>query len=282
VSGSLPLYLDPAVDAYLLSHHSADDVYLLERQNGVSYWIPRLINNNLTWRYVGATHEHLVAVDGPYKTRRLHTMKIIDHGDGGSKGDKYNRDRALLEAETLSDPENARSWFYLGQTYLGLELYSQAIEAFRRRVELKGVDEETYYAQYQLGNALNLTEQPKEALVAWLKAWNMRPKRREALYEVVKQMRRQELYLPAYALATAVSTLPPADDVLFVNKDVEDFLLPFERSICAYYVEGAKAALDQTLALLVNPDLPEYIREVAIKNWELYRRWIALNDKGNA
>ena len=60
----------------------------------------------------------------------------------------------MLLAEVERNPEDERSAFYLAQTYFNLGDFASAIEWFKRRVEMGGWDEETYYAKYQMAEAM--------------------------------------------------------------------------------------------------------------------------------
>ncbi len=259
--------LDPAVDSYLLEH--AGDP---------SYWIPRLVRGDRSWHFVGVTHEYLATADGaPHARLKLAGLTIRHFADGGSRADKYERDRALLEAEVAKNPGDARSWFYLGRTYSDCGLPELAAEAFRRRVELGGWAEETYYAQFEIGNARYRSGDIDGAVMAWLSAWQLRPERLEALHAVVRQFRIQGLYQAAMALAEPVlHARPPADDILFVQSGIWDFELPLEHSICAYYVRGPKACLTETEALLALPGVPDAVLDFASQNADLCRRELNL------
>jgi cytochrome c-type biogenesis protein CcmH/NrfG len=44
------------------------------------------------------------------------SIAIRHHMDGKNREDKFTRDAALLKAIVEKDPEDARAWFYLGQS----------------------------------------------------------------------------------------------------------------------------------------------------------------------
>src|SRR5690606_15401410 len=202
-------------------------------------------------------------------------LRIRHHADGGSRSDKFERDRALLAAEVRRKPDDARSWFYLARTYQDLGQYPEALEAFRTRVGLGGWAEEAYYAQFQVGNLVARLDGVDAAIGEWLRAWEMRPERIEALHAAVRELRVSGRYRAALALAEAVTTTQPPDDVLFVHGDVWTYHLPLERSICSYYVDGPQSCLEQSDALLALPDLPESVRTFAEGNAQLCRKQLA-------
>ncbi len=253
------------------------DAYLLEHSGSQSYWIPRLLRGDLPWRFVGVTHEYLALErNAPHSRAKLAALTIDHFADGGSRSDKYDRDRRLLEAEVEKRPEDARSWFYLGRTYLDMGLLDLAVTAFRRRVTLGGWQEEAYYAGFEAGNALSRAGREEEAICAWLEAWQLRPSRLEALHAAIRSMRAKGWYQAAFALAESVVGAQPPDDILFVHRDVWEFELPLEHSICAYYVQGPRACLTESERLLNKPGLPKHVRKFAFDNAALCRRDLGL------
>ena len=125
------------------------------------------------WRFVGATHEY-IATDGTDRTEKLDGILIQHHQDGGTRAAKFQRDVALSE-ELERNPEDARSVFYLAQTYRDLDRPEEAIELYRRRVAMGGWEEEVFYAQYQVGVLSERAGDHERAVVALLEAWEIRP-----------------------------------------------------------------------------------------------------------
>lgn len=245
--------LDPDVDAWLIRH--AGDL---------SYAVPRLVRGDLPWRFEGATHEYL-ALDGDVRQRELETMVVRHHADGGSRADKFERDRRLLEAAVSDDPEDARSWFYLGQTLRDLGETDAAIDAYRRRTGLGGWDEELAYSWLQIGLLLE-RDDPTSALAALHEAWEARPVRPEALHALARLHRDAGRFHSALAMAELGLSLPPSEDQLFVHRDVERWGLRFERSIAAYWTGDVEGSLLDTDAVLAAGDVPEHVVDHAERN----------------
>ena len=117
--GCLPLLDDRSVDAYRLRHH-----------DGIEYDVERLVRGDLPWRYVGRTHEYLTCDGHDTTSELLHAWQVIHHGDGGSRDDKFERDRVLLELSLAEDPDDPRTNFYLGQTLETLGEHALARHAY--------------------------------------------------------------------------------------------------------------------------------------------------------
>ena len=96
---------------------------------------------------------------------------------------KYARDRDLLLAEVERNPEDARSVFYLAQSYFDLGDFVNARKWYARRVEMGGWDEEVYYSMYRLAESMSELGEPwPDVQDAYLRAWEFRPTRAEPLH----------------------------------------------------------------------------------------------------
>ena len=230
----------PSVEAGLLRH-----------EGDPAYWIPRLVQADLPWSFTGPTHEHL-SCDVPHRTERLDWLVIEHHADGGSRGDKLERDRRLLEAELERHPDDARSVFYLAQTLRDMGLTAEAVELYRRRVRLGGWVEEVFYAQLQVG-ALVARDDWFAAVPELLAAWELRPVRAEPLLELARGYRSRGAPHLARTFARMGLDLPyPGDDLLFVHPEAYEWALRFEHAIAAYHCGDAEQALADNDRLLAD------------------------------
>ncbi len=169
-----------------------------------------VIRGDLDWNYVGAVHEYLNITD-----RRIGTMEgcaIVDHYDGGNRGDKGARELAILTREVGERPDDPRPLFYLAGTHRDLGNIDYAISLFERRAAMPDTwEEERWYAQYQ---AARWKPWP-EGLAALLAAHNARPSRIEPLADICLRLRADGLWAAAEVFADAVERTPPSEDVLF-------------------------------------------------------------------
>ena len=90
--------------------------FLLRHEGPIDYWVERLVSDRHDWRYVGPTHEYIESAE-PTNRGKLNELTVVHHEDGGSRKDKYERDIQLLKRALDTDPDNARSIFYLAQSY---------------------------------------------------------------------------------------------------------------------------------------------------------------------
>src|SRR5579862_294680 len=207
----------------------AGDGYMVElRGDGeTSYWLPLLVSTARTWEYGGVTHE---ALPGTLHFPKLEAFGIIHHGDGTNRTTKYERDRDLLEAALVDEPENARYVFYLAQTYRDLGEHDKAAELYERRATMGGWVEEDYYARFQAAHL-------RRSVEGLLRAWEFCPQRGEALYEALRLMRERGMWQTAYALSLRGMELtqPPPDHILFVECWVHEWGMRFEYSIACWW-----------------------------------------------
>jgi glycosyltransferase involved in cell wall biosynthesis len=245
------------------------DAFLLDVvSHGQTYGMPYLVRAGLPWRYEGVTHEFITA-DRPVKRERLSGLRIRHHADGGSRADKFERDRRLLEEYLASHPDDPRTVFYLAQTYRDLGETARAVELYRRRAELGGWEEESFYALYQVGRLL-ITDDWPAACEALLSAYAMRPSRAEPLYQLARGFRERRQYAPAYLFANQGLAQPRPEDVLFVETFVYDWGLRFERSVSAWYV-GRRDECRSDSEQLARMELPEVWRTAVEGNLALFK-----------
>jgi glycosyltransferase involved in cell wall biosynthesis len=241
------------------------DSYMIRHAGDLEYRNKRLVRSTLPWRYVGSTHEYLTT-DPPDHELHLDEL-VVDHfADGGSRADKFERDVRLLSADLERDPGNTRTVFYLAQTRRDLGERDEAIALYRRRAEMGGWPEEVYFSLLQIGELLADAGDWPLAMDAFVEAWEFRPQRLEALYELTSRLRVRGQYQAAYAFANAGIGEPQPDDVLFVRPWVYRWGLLFELSISAYWVDDFLGSVHACDKLLEMPDLPALHREQTIVN----------------
>ncbi|MFE5536716.1 glycosyltransferase [Streptomyces sp. NPDC056492] len=240
--------------------------YMLRHEGATEYRIKRLVRGDLPWRYEGVTHEYLTCdAPGEYDERpgfqeNLDTLFIEDHADGGSRHDKFERDARLLGAELERDPSNTRTAFYLAQTMRDMGDTAAAIRLYQHRAAMGGWAEEVYYALLQAGVLSAESGDWPAAMDALSQAWESRPTRLEACYELASRLRVLGRHRTAHAITSAVLDRPAPPDLLFVQPWVYRWGLLFEHSITAYWVGDMQASLRACDRLLALPDLPESYR----------------------
>ncbi|MGH9364192.1 MAG: hypothetical protein ACRD1B_02855 [Thermoanaerobaculia bacterium] len=247
------------------------DVYRVIQRNGtLEYPNVRLARASLAARFVGPTHEYF---DAPPNAGifPLDTLSIDDRGDGGSRSDKFERDRRLLEAELAQDPQNARAMFYLAQTLRDLGDFPKALFWYRRRLTAGGWPEEAWYAQYAIGRLYIEAGQTADAVRELHRAIHGDPSRAEPFFHLARHLRNRGRHL--YAAACARHGLEigfPADRGLFIERDVYDWGLDEELAISGFYTRFREEGFAANERLALTPDIPARVSNQALANAAFY------------
>ncbi|WP_246859858.1 glycosyltransferase [Mycobacterium helveticum] len=230
-----------------------------------TYWRPQLFRDGVCVRYEGVVHETAVW-ESDYVAGRLEGAYHVESRRLGARSQdtqKYARDRDLLLAEVERNPEDARSVFYLAQSYFDLGDFVNARKWYERRVEMGGLDEEVYYSMLRLAESMARLDWPWLVVQdAYLQAWEFRPIRAEALYAIARRYREEQRYLPGHMFAQRAAQIPfPEKDLLFVGADVYAWRAIDEQAVCASQLGKHAEAFLLCRRLLALPDIPDGDRQ---------------------
>ncbi|MFJ5304009.1 glycosyltransferase [Streptomyces sp. NPDC088350] len=235
---------------------------------GTQHRFKHLMRGDWLWRYEGVTHEY-PRTDEPDTQENLDALVIEDQADGGCRSDKFERDARLLRRELARDPDNPRTVFYLANTERDLGHAEEAIALYERRAAMGGWGEEVYCSLVEAGTLrAEKTGDWPGAMDAFSRAWDGRPQRLEACYELASRLRTAGRYRTAHALLGDVVGRPEPGDLLFTKPWVYRWGLLFEFSITAYWVGEFAASVEACDRLLALPDLPASIRRQTMTNRE--------------
>ncbi|OBG40077.1 hypothetical protein A5673_11525, partial [Mycobacterium sp. E3198] len=177
------------------------------------------------------------SADNPLRDRQLFTYNLFKH--------KAAQERDWLLAKVKRNPEDARSVFFLAETYFRMEDFVNARRWCERRIEMGGCDEEVYWAMYRLAESMaELGEPWPDVEEAYLKAWEFRPTRAEALHAIAFRHRVAQRYALGYQFARRAAAIPFPEEDLFVPRyaDVYAWRATDELAVCASWIgEHAEA-----------------------------------------
>lgn len=234
--------------------------YQLEKHHdNLRYALNNLIwIKDARWSWHGVVHEYLT-VDRQHSSARLQDAWIIYHSGEGvrsrgiSQAEKFLRDAALLEAELQRCPDDPRSLFYLGQSFRDAGQPQRAYDSYARRVSVGGWIEETYVAQCEKARlAIQLGHNHPAIVTEHLEAFSLRPSRAEALWQLAAYCRERERYAEGYLFAKVGKEIPMTADVLFVRRDVYEWRLLDEFSICSYWIGEYQTSADACVRILAD------------------------------
>lgn len=232
------------------------------------YRMPYLVINDVDWFYENPTHEYLDTNDD-VESVPFDDLVITHHGDGGTRVEKFERDRALLERRIAERPDDLRSVFYLARTLDILGRDDEAIEMFERRSAQGEWVEEQYVCLRDLGSIHARVGRHADAAWAWQRAIDLRPSRAEAYYRLGKLLNSRSLHRSARVWLERAAELPPSDDLLFVERWVEQWGVTLELAIARWWTGDRPAADAAFGALAERADVPDEVRAICRGNLQL-------------
>ena len=253
---------------------TADSFDILQGNDSFYYQNLRIVRNNGLYKYIGVTHEY---IDRPSNNRNIsikkHELFIQDLGDGGSKGDKYERDIRLLTDGIKEEPNNVRYHFYLANSYHDSGRYEEAINTYKKRIEMGGWKEEVWYSYYRIGKCFQNMGKFSDALYYWLEGYNFYPQRLEGLYEIIKHYRlngKNKLAFQFYKMSKEIlDKNENRDQYLFLHNDVYTHSIDYEYIIIAFY-NGITNINDQVVRFLNNSNNDSEINNT-LSNLKFYQ-----------
>jgi len=251
-----------------------DAYYVFQGDQNFYYKNIRLIKNNNNFKYIGVTHEVLSHPSEKITdVFDINNVFINNIGDGGAKTDKYTRDIRLLKKGLEDDPTNIRYLFYLANSYKDINDYDNAIETYKKRIELNGWFEEVWVSYFSIGLCYMKKNDAVNAIYYWMEAYNYFPLRIENLYQIIKYYRESGKYNAAYSfylMAENIKSKLNNLDYLFLHKDVYDYKLDYELSIVGYYCSVDKNHLRNKIMNMLLFSLPNDIYNSTLSNYKFY------------
>lgn len=246
---------------------SGEAYEMVQKAGSYSYNNLRLLSITSKARYVGVTHEFL----GAPSYGVIAGAHFIDHADGSNRSEKYTRDIRLFEQDLKTDPNNGRTWFYLGNTYRDMGNFAEAERCYRKKLTIPTWDEENWLTQVNLANCLEQQGLEDAYLKETLKAYQMRPCRAEPLHALAKHYREKGEQATSILFAEKGISIPRPDDKLFIEDWVYAWGCREEYSIVGFYDPSTRdKAFKITNSLALDPTIPEHVRYGARSNMVFY------------
>lgn len=178
----------------------------------------RLFRADKKIRYVGVVHEYAnVLIKNKVDDAVFIEYRPSAQGVEQSKR-RYSRDRDLLLQEYQRNPQDARTVFYLAQTYDCLGDTQNALAWYLKRCECQGWDQENYIAFYRVATVYERLSDWANALVYYIKAYSLRPNRVEPLVRIAQHYLSTGEYAACMLFAQQAAAVPyPTTDILFVD-----------------------------------------------------------------
>ncbi len=256
------------------------DIYGIKQGSSeLSYYNTRLLKKKLNVTCKGPTHEYY-DIAGEHTNGTLHELYIDDIGDGGAKGDKFERDIRLLKQGILDEPDNCRYYFYLARSYECVGDCENAIKNYNERINRGGWPEEVWYSYYSIGNIYMRQNKLEHAIYNYLMAYEVIPNRLENLCKLIEIYRvkaKHKLANQFIEIATQSTKTTGYDErgTLFMEPPAYKYMLDYEKSIIYYYInkreEGAKIAHELMLHNKLRNVAP-HVYGIVSRNFKFYAK----------
>ena len=262
---------DMDFDSYSLKIHRGD----------FTWWRNQVFKLNMGWKYSGILHEyaHCNAPDGEQITSvRIDGDYHVDARTEGNRNvdidpiDKYSRDAELLEKALEDEPDNHRYWFYLGQSYFDSQQWAKSSEAYKKRAELGGWEEEAFYALFRVAICSSLLNEPIDIQAhKYIQAYDYRPIRAEPLHQIARMYRMNNMPRAAYLYAKQAASLPyPHGDILFIADEVYKWQSLDELGATAFYCHDFEVGFHVMEKLVSERHYPESEHTRMLENHRQY------------
>jgi glycosyltransferase involved in cell wall biosynthesis len=246
----------------------ADSYDIEVRCGGFTCARKQLLRNSLPWRYEGVVHEYARCHEARSE-EFLPGLWIASYRDGARARDPQThlRDAQALERALREEPNNARYVFYLAQTYVLTNDFDLALHYYRRRVEMGGQNDEVWYSLYRIAQLEGAKKPWPEAMEQYLTAYEFMPDRAGPLFHIGMSYQAKGAYHTAYLFFSGAMKIPrPANNRLFVEPHIYEYLLPLEYAVACHYVGEHATAIATYNRLLRQDKVPAMLIDQVIAN----------------
>ena len=261
---------------------TANAYFVYQGSENFFYKNVRIVKNDPSISYFGVTHEYVKVPDiDEIQSIEKSVLFINDIGDGGSKKDKFERDIRLLKQGLEEIPNDARYTFYLANSYRDAGQYKNAIETYKKRIEIGGWIEEIWHSYFSIGNCYRNLNDMSNAIFYWMEAYEKYPERIENLYEIIKYYREKgsnKIATMYYELADYQLKKKTNYDHLFLQKDVYDYKIDYEYSIIGYYENRFNTDIRNVCMKVLNNNVPKHTSDNILSNYKFYSRTLKSNE----
>ena len=272
---------NPSINPFAGLNKEPDCYQILYKLNSLQYHRAQIVRSDQKWVYKGVLHEYLHLEDKENITQSIvpNSYVIADISPlkrASSLEEKYSNDAKILEDALVKEPDNARYQFYLAQSYRDSEQLEKSVEAYQKRVDMGGWEEEVYYSMYMVAKIKEKMGTPDDEIISlYSKAWEYRPNRLECAFHVMRKLRAQSRFLLSFAYGDVAIKTKGTSDILFLETEIWQWRLLDEYALAAYYIGNPEVALEKTSAIVnsnfFNSILPEEKTRL-MKNIEFYKK----------
>jgi tetratricopeptide (TPR) repeat protein len=159
----------------------------------MGFWRVCIVNNRKRWKYVGVLHEYIHLTEGDNRTTYLQGNYYIQANTNGERARdplKYQKDAVLLSNAFNELPEDDdlrnRYAFYCANSYKDAGDYENAIEWYKKTINLNGWTQEKYRSCICLHNIYKPQNETEKAMYWAVKSLKFDKTRAEGVFKLVQ------------------------------------------------------------------------------------------------
>ncbi len=176
-----------------------------------------------------------------------------------SRASEQEHARDVLRAKVEADPDDGQLSFFLAENYFTAGDLVNAHQCYARAITTCRWDEEVYFGMYRIAESLaGLGASWSDTQDAYLRAWEFRPTRAEAVYMIARRYREAQRYWLSYVFAKLAAEIPfPEDDFLSFGQDIYAWRAADEQATSAALIGRLAEAFTLWRRVLARPDIPD-------------------------
>lgn len=250
---------------YPNSKNLEHDAYALKcGRESCIWWRNQIFKTGIGWHYVGILHEYANCPKQPLNQAKIDGNYHLEARTLGARNvnvtqvEKYTKDAEMLLKALETEPTNSRYQFYLAQSYFDSQQWEKAIEAYYKRVEMGGWEEECYYSLFRVA-LCEIAKQSDWHIIQQklLDSYDYRPCRAEPLHAISRYLRMNGRPRAGYMFAKHAASIPyPQHDILFIDTAVYSWMIMDEVAATAFYVHEYNVGKSACESLLKSGALP--------------------------
>ena len=258
------LVFEPGFDPIKFKESLTADLYNIFAQFGQTrYHRPQMTSNKKKFYYRGVLHEYVDCHDtiGTRDFARGFMNTPIQDGARSNNPKKYEDDAVKFEEALASgkveEKDFNRYHFYLAQSYRDSQQWDKALQAYLKRADLAGWNEEVFYSLYQAGRIMEILEKPVDNIIQiYFKAYQVAPWRAESLWAAARLCRAFSRFDQGYRFSKQGLKVRYPEGALFVGQGVYEWALLDEFSIASYWTGHYRESRMASVQLLKDNKFP--------------------------
>jgi len=261
------------------------DMYQLKFGMNFTYLRPLLINNRKRWHYKGVLHEFLASQENVNMTLIIDGEYYIESGRTGDRSknpNKYRDDAEMLKKAFEKEEQGgdagmiARYAFYCAQSYKDSKMFDEAIEWYKKCLDLQNWHQEKYYASLMIATMLQQKNDLENALKYFLKTVEYDAERVEGVVGAMELLQKRGDHLLVNGLYHRFKNYNqlPSKDKLFVFQNSYKDAIEYINSISSCYCNDREEGYKCCKKILLNMQLSDIQLIQTIKNLFFYKDFL--------